>query len=519
MKINNPIKEVCRLCGFTQQDLAQLLRVDKNTVARWARGELNPSPPLFARLQQILEEPACKSAADGNVLDRWDQIKGEKDLQRFANHLARFEFWPEQIFASNPYGGGDEGWDGGSNDASILVQAKFSDDVRHKAFKYIKNSFVDEYGAIKSKRIRKYILATNVDLLPSQRQLLQSCKTTKGPEIIIWNKETLTLLAQEHRWVLHYYFHYPLTPRLIPSFVYLESNNFESPCIGFGDILKQLVEFCNSDDCLMIVKGGAHVGKTRLLWELLNHIRRELPTTMPWVLRSEWLRPCREALDNEVNISHGKHVILLDDAQTHYEDVEDLGEYTHAKKENLKAILFANSSTIPLIQKALKKRAPRDHKVVEIPKLTSDQLAEIFLNASGGYKPDRLDRVVKTLDYDLFLITEIGSKLKSRTGDVKVIDTLKDVKLDLVRHTSDLLELNSKQADLLLTELSLIAPFPTLNSSELGSKIHSQIASYCGLSQDDYQLCIHRLSKGKIVSSVGNNYSFKSKCFKRFKLY
>lgn len=505
------LSQVCKTFGFTQQDLADVLRVDKNTVARWSRAERELSEAISGRLQQMLVEKDTKNRADGNVLDRWDRIKDEKVLQRLANHIARFEFWPEQIFASNPYGGGDEGWDGGTLTGSMLIQAKFSDDDRPKAFKYIKTSVAKEYSAAIGKGIKRYILATNVDLLPSQIQLLQSIKKNKGPEIIIWNKETLTLLAQEHRWVLHNYFEYPQVPRLIPAFVFQEKNVYHTPCVGFEELVNKLSEFCQSDDCLMVVKGGAHVGKSRLLWESLGHISATYPAIHPWVLRSEYIRPCREAIENEINLSRGNHLILLDDAQLHYEDVEELAEFTHAKRDNLKAIVFTNASAMPLIQKALRKRGARDHKLIDVPRLATEQLVQVFLQASGGYKPDKPERIVKTLDNDLFLITEIGTRLKSRTGEVKVLDVLDEHQIDLVRQSSELLELSSKQSDLLLTELSLIAPFPVPNSSDSSNKIHSQIATHCGLNVEEYQACITRLQNGEILTSVGNYLSFKSK--------
>ena len=505
------ISQVCKIFGFTQQDLADVLRVHKNTVARWTRGERELSEAITGLLKQMSDQKVLKGRADGNVLDRWNRIKGEKDLQRLANHIARFEFWPDQIFASNPYGGGDEGWDGGTPTGSMLIQAKFSDDDRPKAFKYIKTSVAKEYAAAIRKGIKRYILATNVDLLPSQIQLIQSFKKNKGPEIIIWNKETLTLLAQEHRWVLHNYFEYPQVPRLIPAFVFQKKNIYHTPCVGFEELMNKLSEFCQSDDCLMVVKGGAHVGKSRLLWEFLGHISSIYPAIHPWVLRSEYIRPCREAIENEINLSQGNHLILLDDAQLHYEDVEELAEFTHAKRNNLKAIIFTNASAMPLIEKALRRRGTRDHKLVNIPRLATDQLVQVFLRASGGYKLDKPERIVKILDSDLFLITEIGTRLKSRTGEVKVLDVLDELEIDLVRQTSELLELSSKQSDLLLTELSLISPFPVPNSSDSSNKIHSQIATHCGLNVEEYQACITRLQNGEILTSVGNYLSFKSK--------
>jgi len=506
------VKEVCEACGFTQQDLADVLKVSKNTVARWARNELPASAPIIARLEGMAKSVGEKSSADSEILDRWHMIKGAADLQRFANHIARFEFWPEHTFSSNPYSGSDEGWDGGTSDGTILIQAKFSNEGRAKGFKYIKSSFADEYEqALANKKIKKYILATNLDLLPSQCDLLRGYKTSKGPEIIIWNKETLTLRAKEHKWVLFHYFHYPQLPRFLPGFIYLQEVQPKTECIGFERHLEELLAFCKSDDCLLVVKGGTHVGKSRLLVEFVKLLSKELTDVKPWVLRSEFPRRCSETIEDEINISHGKHIILLDDAHLHGEDVEDLTEYSHAAKNNLKAIVFTNSSALPLIQKSIKKRGPRQYKVLEITRLDRKQLEQVFLNASGGYRPDRLDRVVKNLDSDLFLISEIGTKLKSRTGEVNVIDVLKDVKVDLIRQSSESLELSAKQADQLLTELSLVAPFPDLNTSEYANKIHTQIAKFCDLEQEDYQRCLRRLSSGEIIGKVGNYFSFKSK--------
>jgi transcriptional regulator with XRE-family HTH domain len=335
MDQKNLIKEVCAACGFTQQDLADVLKVSKNTVARWARDELSASAPIMARLEAMAKSVSEKSSADSEILDRWHMIKGAADLQRFANHIARFEFWPEQTFASNPNSGSDEGWDGGSLDGTILVQAKFSDHSRAKGFKYIKESFTEEYqAATANKRIKKYILATNLDLLPSQCDLLRSFRSKKGPEIIIWNKETLTLRAKEHKWVLYHYFHYPQLPRFLPAFVFLQKTQYESECVGFEELLSQLLAFCKSDECLLVVKGGTHVGKTRLLYESVKLLSNELPDVKPWVLRGEFSRRCSETIEDEINISHGSHVVFLDDAHLHCEDVEDLTEYSHAARQN-----------------------------------------------------------------------------------------------------------------------------------------------------------------------------------------
>ena len=115
----NELRQIRNRLGLTQVELAQVVDVTANTVARWERGELRVSPSMVSRIKEIAAKGPSRSAIarpQVSVLDSHHRLilegfEGRLDPEVFeacAVELVREDGWP----VVQVRGGKDDGFDG-----------------------------------------------------------------------------------------------------------------------------------------------------------------------------------------------------------------------------------------------------------------------------------------------------------------------------------------------------------------------------------------------------------------------
>ncbi|MDE0222856.1 MAG: helix-turn-helix domain-containing protein [Spirochaetaceae bacterium] len=116
---NDDVRSLRRRLGLTQEQLAERMKVEPNTVARWERGELGITASTADRLKRVAESLGSGSAVtqssafaiDPYHQDILDGLRRRLDpavFQRCAAALLRRD-WPTLVLIS---GSGDDGFDG-----------------------------------------------------------------------------------------------------------------------------------------------------------------------------------------------------------------------------------------------------------------------------------------------------------------------------------------------------------------------------------------------------------------------
>jgi transcriptional regulator with XRE-family HTH domain len=69
------IASIRRIQGLSQKRLAKMLEVDPSTVARWERGAVEPSTPLFVRLRKSFPQLLVTAEPDASVWSSGSSIR------------------------------------------------------------------------------------------------------------------------------------------------------------------------------------------------------------------------------------------------------------------------------------------------------------------------------------------------------------------------------------------------------------------------------------------------------------
>ncbi len=175
---NDDIRFLRQRLGLTQTALADEMRVDSNTVARWERGELRISAPMEKRLKEVAESLGSGSAvtqASAVAIDPYHQdildgLRRRLDPEVFetcAVALLRRE-WPTLVPIS---GSGDDGFDGAVDSETPGTSFPLVVTTGERLVRNFESSIDQEIG--KGWKPTSVIFATSRHVTPRTRRKLR----------------------------------------------------------------------------------------------------------------------------------------------------------------------------------------------------------------------------------------------------------------------------------------------------------------------------------------------------------
>lgn len=445
----------------------------------------------------------------------WKKISNGKDFQRLANDLFALEINHPAFLSSNPEVGADGGWDGRYTGTYMGMsgiwnfQSKWTKHDLNQAYKQLRVELKKELEKAKKNKVKYFLLATNANLkvgvddhVGKLEKLNENQKYVE--KLFIWPKANLENRITQYSWLRHYYFDDCQQPMFIPPYAFDPEQFLEGTPIGREKTLETVDEFIKDThpDILIIHAGGGY-GKTHFITLAAERYSSTESAIQVWFCQPQ-IRNVNEAINDELN--HQKnHLIFLDDAERYLDDTTKLIAHTKAfSPGKVKLILSCRSSGKEIV-KNLADTQRVDYRTFELPQLSEKDLVEILKKAANSKKIEHPERIVKTLNGNLFLIVNTGKLIKGREVDPGHIKN--QIKDNLERESINALKgltIDDRDVKRLLKELSVIVPF----SKGQDNIVFEKLTAILGLEINKINEALEKLEDAKVLRTIGSSIRF-----------
>ena len=379
---SSEIKDLRNRLYLTQKELAELLSVETNTVARWERGESNISSEMVDRLRNVtLDLPSGNAISKTSAIavDSYHQailqgLNGRVDPEAFeacAITLLQVN-WPGLVHVR---GGSDDGFDGAVADKSVAEPFPLIVTTSQQPLANFRKNL--DQTRKKNWNSKKVLFATSRQITPKMRK--------KFFEVARERKVTLVQIYDQD-WFASRLYHNPNwckrlldisgCPHALSIFPITNRHTLGNQVLGREKEMQWLMEDSRGD-CMLIGEPGS--GKTFILRSLALQGKALFLVEMN-----------REQVANDIR-SLEPQSIIVDDAHAHQDWIEELIQLRRSLRAEFRIIAVSWLSASNGVQTAL---GVGQKNCCVLEKVTADVMIQIIKSA-GLAGPDELLKVIR----------------------------------------------------------------------------------------------------------------------------
>lgn len=467
---------------LTQKQLAEAVEVQPNTVARWERGESNPSAAMVQRLQNVAE--GCPS---GNAVLLSSSVRLDPHHASILNALqdkldpAVFQAcavallqrdYPRLVAVNGP--GGDDGFDGAVSDETSPQPYPLIATAGHHLVQNLTKNL--DQAQRKGWKLNRAIFATSKNITPKTREKLHAAARDRHVDLIQtydqdwfagrlyhepeWCKRLLGVAGRPHALSV-----YPVTQR----------PHLGTEVLGREKEMQWLLDRPRADRLLVGEPGS---GKTFLLRSLALQGEARFLVDMN-----------REQIANDLR-SLQPGTVIVDDAHVHVEWITALMQIRREVRSDFQIIGVSWPGEAAAVRTALQVSLENQY---ELRRLDADTMIKI-IKAAGIAGPDELLR-------------EIRRQAAGRPGlAVTLVHLCLDGDIKNVVSGESLLDQIESSFRSIVGDDSLILLAPFALGGDAGAT-KDRVAEVLGMSIKEVAVKLAKLATSGVVEEIPQNLS------------
>lgn len=445
----------------------------------------------------------------------WGKINNDRDFQRLVNDLFALEINHPSFLSSNPDIGADGGWDGRHSgsylglDGFWSFQSKWTKNNLGVAYKQLQKLVKEELEKAKKNNVKYLLIATNADLKIGIDDHVGNLEKLNGnkkfvDQLFIWPRANLESRIIQYPLLKHLYFGDPQEPMFVPPHIFAECEPLLSDELLGRDVsFKRLFEQLDGkESTAFLVHSGGGYGKTHFIVEAAKRY-----ITANSDLRVVFCRPTIRDVNEAINeLDHSKDVLIfLDDAERYPDEARKLIAHTKTFSPGKLRVVFSCRTSGKEIIKNIAATLRIDNlSIFELPQLPENDLVEVLKKSSTPKTINNPERIVRSLNGNLFLIVTTGKLIKG--GETKSEQVKQQIKENLDHDATLALSeiLSDQDTKKLLRELSIVVPF----SRDRHSGIIEKLVDILRIDTDKLNEAIDKLEEVKILRKIGSSVRF-----------
>lgn len=400
----------------------------------------------------------------------WTKFAGKKGgapFQAMATDLLFSELGESGFTPGPTHGGRDGAWDGKYDGKIESTRARWKVAAAVRAsFDTLKTKADDENISARRDNAEALLLMTPLDLdnthcIAIDRVLGKRLK--KGGRI--WPRSLLEYYLEKNPWVAAKHFGIRYVGGFVPVNQQSLIDHLAQPdlkLVGRSSEVSEIDAFLDGDQAVLLIVGSGGSGKSRLIRELPNVLRRR-------PARRRGTAWSRNAAAGSINdelapvVRRKGSVVCLDDAGRYLDEAAELGHIAQARSDlGLKAVLTCRPADQASVEHVLRE-GQVDFTTINLHPLPPTDALRLLADEFPNLRETVTKQLIEHFGENLYLLRFAAAAIDRGESPAELVD---DVRVRaflserLVREAASLLGKNTSEAERILIRCALDSPIP-----------------------------------------------------------